>query len=76
MRRTVRKGDSHARQIMTQLDLPISATRVRHYLNSDPHIRYSRMRRVPNMSTVHYQQRLYWENIRVSWSVEKWEKVV
>ena len=65
-----------ARELKVQLELPISPSRVRSYLNGTVHLKYMKPKTAPPLTKLHKNARLCWAKKHVKWGDEEWGNIV
>lgn len=78
-RRLLRKARTRrytARQILAQVEMNISLSRLRQILNADDNLRWTRLEKKPHMTALHHQRRLQWGTGHLTWNAEQWTKVI
>lgn len=74
--REASKGRLSSPKLKTQLELPISARRIRELLQKSPEFKYEKRMATPVLTKKHKENRLKWAREKVTWDAAKWSKVV
>lgn len=74
--RAASNSPKSAKQLKMELQLPISASRTRAYLNNASNLRHKKPQRAPVLSQKHKDHRLEWAKKHLRWNFVEWSNVV
>ena len=65
-----------SRELVNELELPVSSRRVRSLLQENPNLQYTKRMAAPLLTPAHMQKRVAWAEEMVSWTAADWARVV